>query len=299
MAPPSNRRPGFSRRAQYRRFIGYVIAATGVAVAAVLMLISTLSPGAFSPLRGAARDLTTPLSSGMDTVRGWFGSMTGSIGEHFGAVSENRRLKQQLADSRRLVLQARTLGRENRRLRALLRLRDRNPDTIAVARLVSSSAGSTRRYAVLNAGSRQGVRQGQPVRGPNGLIGRVLETGFNNARILLIIDPESVVPVRRTRDGMPAIIVGRGDGLVEVRAASVANAPFLSGDVFVTSGTGGIYPPNIPVARVVRNASDSSVARVFASPDTADFAMVQQVFMPEAPPAAAGEAIPQAGDGDE
>ncbi|MBW4332102.1 rod shape-determining protein MreC [Stakelama sp. CBK3Z-3] len=298
MAPPRNRRPGFSRRAQYGLFLGYVIAAFGAVIAVVLLLLSTFNPGAFSTVRGAAREVTTPLSSGMDSVRGWFGSIPGAIGEHFGTVSENRKLKKQLVQARHVVQQARTLGRENRRLRALLKLRDRDTGTVAVARLVSSSASSTRRYAILNAGSRQGVRPSQPVSGPNGLIGRVLETGFNTARILLIIDPESIVPVQRTRDGLPAIVVGRGDGLVEVRSASVANAPFLSGDTFVTSGTGGIYPPNIPVARVIRNSTDSSLGRVFASPDTVDFALVQQVFMPKLSPSANDREAPRA-EGDE
>ena len=281
MAPPRNRRPGFSRRAQYGLFIGYVIAVFGAIIALVFLLLSTFNPTAFSTARGAAREVTTPLSSGMHAVRGWLGSIPGAIGDHFGTVSENQRLRAQLISSRRLVQSARTLGRENDRLRKLLQLRDNNPTTVVTARLVSSSSGSTRRYAILNAGSRQGVRESQPVRGPNGLIGRILETGPDTARVLLIIDAESIVPVRRVRDGMPAIVVGRGDGLVDVRAASVANAPFLAGDTFVTSGTGGIYPPNIPVARVIRNSSDSALARVFASPDTADFAMVQQVFMPK------------------
>ncbi|MGC8170129.1 rod shape-determining protein MreC, partial [Salmonella enterica] len=67
-----------------------------------------------------------------------------------------------------------------------------------------------------------GVATGQPVRGPEGLIGRVLETGPNSARVLLLIDPESVVPVRRTRDGMPALAAGRGDGLIDVKSVALA-----------------------------------------------------------------------------
>ncbi len=154
------------------------------------------------------------------------------------------------------------------------------------ARLVSSSASSTRRFAVLNAGSWQGVKTGQPVRGPEGLIGRVLETGPNTARVLLLSDPESIVPVRRTRDGLPALAAGRGDGLLDIRSASLANVGFEPGDIFVTSGTGGIYSPNIPVARVLKRARDTALARTFAQPDTLDFALVMQAFLPVTPPAA-------------
>ena len=161
---------------------------------------------------------------------------------------------------------------------------ERIAEPVVAARLVSSSASSTRRFAVLNAGSWQGVAPGQPVRGPEGLIGRVLETGPNSARVLLLTDPESVVPVRRTRDGMPALAAGRGDGLLDVKSVALATTDFGPGDVFITSGTGGIYPPNIPVARIIRRGRDAAIGRSFAQPDTVDYALVQRAFMPAPPP---------------
>jgi rod shape-determining protein MreC len=102
--------------------------------------------------------------------------------------------------------------------------------------------------------------------------------------VLLLTDPESVVPVRRTRDGMPALAAGRGDGLIDVKSVALSTTDFGPGDVFVTSGTGGIYPPNIPVARVLRRGRDASIARSFAQADTLDYALVQRAFMPEPPP---------------
>ncbi|WNO52437.1 rod shape-determining protein MreC [Stakelama saccharophila] len=280
MATPRNRRPGFSRRAQYGLFLGYVLAGAGVFVAVILLLLSSFDPQAYGAVRGGLREVTTPVSSLFAGIRRGVSSIPASISDHFRTVSENRNLKQQLASLRTDVIEAQSLERENARLRRLLALRDRATRTVVAARLVSSSASSTRRYAILDAGRRQGVRASQPVRGPRGLIGRVLEAGPNSARVMLVLDPESIVPVRRVRDGLPAIIVGRGDGMVDVRAASIANAPFLAGDIFVTSGTGGIYPPDIPVARVARNARDTAVARVFASPDSSDFALVLDIFMP-------------------
>ena len=152
------------------------------------------------------------------------------------------------------------------------------------ARLVSSSASSGRRYALLNAGGWSGVKPGMPVRGPDGLIGRVVETGPNAARVLLLSDGDSIVPVRRTRDGLPAIAAGRGDGMVDIRSVNATNVRFNAGDLFVTTGTGGIYGPGVPVARVAKAGSDSVMARTFADPDTLDFALVENVFIPVPPP---------------
>lgn len=283
MAPPFARRTGFSRRAQYGVFIGYVAAATGVVVGAALMLLSTFNPPAFSALRAGVAEITTPVSSALAGLRR-IASAPAAIADYFGGAEAARSLRKQLREEHAIVMRARMINAENRRLRALLRIRDVEPTAIVAARLVSSSASSTRRFATLNAGNRQGVGPGQPVRGPEGLIGRVLETGPNSSRVLLLTDPDSIVPVRRTRDGLPGIVAGRGDGQLDVRSAGSANALFRAGDTFVTSGAGGLYPPNIPVARITRDARDIAVARTLANPDALDFAIVQQPFLPALPP---------------
>lgn len=291
MAAPRNRRPGFSRRAQYSLFLGYVIAASGALVAAILLALSTLDPPAFAALRASVGEVTTPVSSTLSGIGRWIGSIPGGVSGYIAVHDENAALRKQLAADRTLVMRARTLSYDNRRLLALLRVRERIAEPVVAARLVGSSASSTRRYAVLNAGSWQGVQAGQPVRGPEGLVGRILETGPNSARVLLLTDPESIVPVRRTRDGLPALAAGRGDGLIDVKPIALASADFTRGDVFVTSGTGGIYPPGIPVARVLRRSADTGLARSFAQPDTLDYALVQRAFMPP-PPASAPEPTP-------
>lgn len=293
MAPPRNRRPGFSRRAQYGVFLGYVLAFGGALIGVALLLISTLNPPVFAPLRSAVAEVTTPVSSAFAWVRSGVASVPGGIASYFGVRSENARLKAKVAADTKLVADAATLKRENDRLRAMLKLRDVAPNIVTVARLVNSTASSTRRYATLNAGFLQGVRHGQPVREPDGLIGQVLETGPNTSRVLLIVDAESIVPVRRVSDGVPAIASGRGDGMIDIRSASVANMLFQPGDAFVTSGTGGVFPPDIPVARIVRTARDLALAQPSANPDALDFAMVQQVFLAAPPPAPAPTPAPK------
>jgi rod shape-determining protein MreC len=131
------------------------------------------------------------------------------------------------------------------------------------------------------------------VRGPDGLIGRVVEVSPNTARILLVLDPESVVPVRRIRDGLPAIAAGRGDGQLEIRSAGEAQVLFEPGDTFVTSGTGGLFPPNIAVAVALERGRDTTKARATASPDMLDYALVQRAFFPEASDVRAREAAPR------
>lgn len=280
MAPARDRRTGFSRRRQYGAFLGYVLAIAGVIVGAVLLVISTFNPPAFSALRMAAATVTVPVSSTLDGAVEAVAAVPRAIGTYFRVHGENAELRAEANRSRALLMRARTLAYDNRRLRSLLALRDRSAEPVVAARLVSSTASSGRRFALLNAGRLQGVLPGMPVIGPTGLVGRVLETGPIAARVLLITDAESLVPVRRTRDGLPAIAAGRGDGRVDIRSVNTTNVRLLVGDVFVTSGTGGLYTPGVAVARVAASGGDSVLAIPFAAPDQLDFALVQRPFMP-------------------
>jgi rod shape-determining protein MreC len=94
------------------------------------------------------------------------------------------------------------------------------------------------------------------------------------ARVLLITDGGAVVPVRRLSDGQPALATGRGDGGLDIRALQAGSNPFKAGDVFVTSGAGGIYPPDIPVALAKIALRDVTIARPLADPARLDFAIV-------------------------
>jgi len=284
MAPARDRRTGFSRRRQYGVFMGYVLAVAGAVVGLVLLVASTFNPPAFSALRMGVAGVTTPVSTGLATVGSSVSGIPDAIGNYFFVKQENVALRADRERTRALLMRARTIAYDNRRLRSLLAIRDRSPDPVVTARLVSSSASSGRRFALLNAGRWSGVLPGMPVRGPDGLIGRVVETGPNAARVLLLSDGDSIVPVRRTRDGMPAIAAGRGDGMIDIRSVNATNVRFNAGDLFVTTGTGGIYAPGVPVARVTKAGSDSVMARAFADPDTLDFALVERMFMPVPPP---------------
>ena len=284
MAPARDRRTGFSRRRQYGVFMGYVLAVAGAVVGLVLLVASTFNPPAFSALRMGVAGVTAPVSTGLATVGSGIAGIPEAIGQYFFVKQENVALRADRDRTRALLMRARTIAYDNRRLRSLLAIRDRSPAPVVAARLVSSSASSGRRYALLNAGRWDGVLPGMPVRGPDGLIGRIVETGPNAARVLLLSDGDSIVPVRRTRDGLPAIAAGRGDGMIDIRSVNATNVRFKAGDLFVTTGTGGIYAPGVPVARVSVAGSDSVMARTFADPDTIDFALVERMFMPVPPP---------------
>lgn len=286
MARPPNRRPGYSRRAQYGLFFGYVIAVSGAIIALMLLILSAVDPQGFGALKGAVGDAVMPVSSGGRAVVRGTGSVFGGIASYINAAGKVKGLEAQAQANRTRMIEARAIAYENLRLKRMLKLVEPTHAVVATARLVSSSATSPRRFAMLSAGAANGVHSGMPVRSPDGLVGRVVNVGAISARVALITDGGTVVPVRRSRDSLAAIATGTGDGAIDIRALGAETNPFHVGDILVTSGTGGVYPPDVPVAVVTRVSRDSALAMPLADPARLDYAIVEPVYLPplEPPP---------------
>jgi rod shape-determining protein MreC len=282
MAPPSTRRTGFSKRAQYGTFFGYIAAAAGAIVGAVVLVVSLRDHDAFAGARGFASDLTAPAGRAVAAGRSSAHNAGLTLLGYLTWGSTNARMQKELELARVRLAEARAIEGENARLKALIGLRDAagadGQKPVALARLINSTASSSRRYATVSAGRDDGVTVGMPVRSPLGLVGRVLETGGHTARVLLVTDPESVVPVRRASDGLAAYATGHGDGTLQIRLISLGINPLRPGDVFVTSGSGGLYRPDTAVGVVMSTTRDGAVARVLSDPTTSEFVAVDQVF---------------------
>ena len=282
MAPPPHRRPGFSRKAQYGLFVTYVVAIAGTVVAALLLAISVVDPAGFSALRTVGSEITAPVARMFSNLRQSTQGLTRNVSAYVDAASKNAALEKELKSNRSKLIEARALRVENARLRGLLKVAEGDEQQVAVGRLISSTASSTRRMATLSIGRNFGVERAQPVRGPAGLIGRVIESGPTTARVLLVTDSENLVPVMRVSDGLPAFSAGLGHGMVLIKPLNLGESPFKVGDVIVTSGNGGLYRANIPFARVIRKTSDGALGLPFADPANTPYAIVMKPYLGEA-----------------
>ncbi|WP_296676298.1 rod shape-determining protein MreC [Novosphingobium sp.] len=291
MAPPGNRRPGYSRRAQYGTFFGYVVAVIGAGLGVLLLVVSTGNASAFSGLRATADDAVAPAGRASAATREKSQSFFAIASGYFTAGFRTAKLEKEVAAARVRLAEADAVRDENKRLKAMLGLVEDDPKPVAVARLISSTSSSTRRFATLGAGANSHVGVGMPIRSPLGLIGRVLEVGSNTARVLLITDSESVVPVRRAADSIPAYATGRSDGSLQIRLINLGINPLKKGDAFVTSGAGGLYRPNIAVAVVSEVTRDGAIGRPLSDPGSTDFVAVDEPFAQSAAPGAAAESL--------
>lgn len=278
MTRPSSRRPGDNRRAQYGLFATYVIAIAGAVAGLLLALVAMADPAGFAVLRMSAAEATRPVASSFKSMVSGIGSIDENVVAYINAGAQNAALRRQVEANRVRLLRAGAVEQENIRLKKLLKLAQATDDEVATARLISSSSTIARRLARINAGSLQGVRVGMPVRAAEGLIGRVLYVGPSSADVLLLTDSQNIVPVRRASDNVAAISTGLDDGTLEIRALSAGANPFRPGDIMVTTGTGGLYSPNIPVAVVVAVRQGTAIAVPLASPARVETVLVERTY---------------------
>ena len=275
-------RPGWSRRAQYGLFFSFLAVIAGIVVGLIMLTLSLVAPQQFERVRGAALDVTGPIAGALHEVTATAEGLFSGAGNYWDAANQNAELKRERKAMMRRMVEAKAIFQENRQLKAVLQLRERERSTVAIGRVVGSSFNSPRRFAILSAGSSDGVKIGMPVRSPDGLVGRIIDAGALASRVLLVSDRANIVPARLLRNGLPVIAQGRGDGTIDVRPLEVGRNPFKRGDIIITSGTGGLYPPLVPIARVVKLDDDGAVALPLADPATTSFAIVEPPFEPTA-----------------
>lgn len=187
---------------------------------------------------------------------------------HGSLREENARLKRETFENDVLLLELKALQAENEQLRLLLTARERLKIKLAAAEVLYAARDPFSRKIVIDRGSQQDVRPGQPVVDDRGLVGQVTRAYPWLSEVTLVTDKGQFVPVQNVRNGLRAVISGTGsDGVLELRFIAL-NADYQSGDELVTSGIDGVYPAGLPVARVesIERSPEQVFARITCAP---------------------------------
>lgn len=157
---------------------------------------------------------------------------------------------------------------ENRRLRNLLRAVQPLEQDLLLAEALPVKGDPRRRTILINRGSRDGVFVGQAVLVAEGLLGQVVHVGPRTADVMLLTDDTHAIPVRLARTGQRAIARGTGQNERMEILHLPNNADVRDGDLLVTSGLGGLFPPGLPVATisVIENTQSGAFANISARP---------------------------------
>ena len=202
---------------------------------------------------------------------------------------ENERLRVAATERAVLLLQEEQLRNENARLRQLQSLRGRISAHTQVVQVLYEPRDRFTHKLVVDRGSSDGVRAGNPVIDEQGVVGQVTRVFPMVSEVTVLTEKDQAIPVQVARNGLRSVAFGGSEpGTLELRFLA-ANADVSSGDAVVTSGLDGLYPPGIPVgtiARVERDVKDQ-FARVVLNPtagvDSNSVLVVLQVQAPDLP----------------
>lgn len=186
------------------------------------------------------------------------------VANYFGSTAalrhENNALKTRQLRAAQELLQLEALQEENNQLRRVLEAQERLPRRSVFAEILYAARDPFSRKVVIDKGSQNGIMAGEPVIDDVGVIGQVTRVYLLMSEVTLLSDKNQAIPLQVLRNGLRAVAYGGADGgMLDLRFMA-ANADIKNGDVLVTSGIDGTYPPGLPVATVARIERDAAYA---------------------------------------
>lgn len=253
-----------------------VLVVVAIIGAALLLIIDRQPADAQTPLssaRGGVATVVGPVGGVLSAPVRWVGSVGDAIGGYFFAVSENRRLKAQIAELEGWKTDAIAMKNVNARYEALLGLRVEPAVPTVAAHAISEARGPFKNAKLIDVGSAKGVRIGNPVMDKHGLVGRVTDVSGGVSRMVLLTDVASRTPVLIDRTNARAILTG--DGSNNPRLEFVRGTGALQvGDRILTSGDGGGLPRGIPVGVAAKGMDGSWRVKLFSDRGAIDYVSV-------------------------
>ena len=195
-------------------------------------------------------------------------------------LEENRSLKQDQIKFRAQLQKLAALKAENNRLRELLQSSRKVGEHVLIGELLAVDLDPFSRQIVINKGSRDNIYLNQPVLDAHGIMGQIVYVSPYSSTAMLITDANHAIPVQVNRNNLRAIVEGNGSTDTMDINFLPNSADIEEGDLLTSSGLGGIYPPDYPVARVktvVRNPS-RPYAKIVVEP-VAQLEKSRQVLM--------------------
>jgi rod shape-determining protein MreC len=250
--------PGMVGRLATLRLLAQRFAFLALVLASfALMLLGKADTIVVERLRVFVDDGVAPVLQVLSRPAAAVASVVNAIRDLAAMRAENVRLTEENGRLLHWQTVARELDNENRALKAQLNFLPDPDAAFITARVIGDTGGAFVHSMLLNVGSRDGVRKGQAVIAGENLVGRIAEVGERSARILLLTDINSHIPVVIESSRAKAIL--SGDNTDRARLNYLApNSNAAPGNRVVTSGHGGAFPPGLPVG-VIASVQDGIV----------------------------------------
>ena len=222
-------------------------------LAAILLIWGHIQPAEINGARMRAVDALVPVLNIVTRPVAVADQIASGLHDYLALRADNLRLRQENTELREWRESALKLTKENSALQSLLNFKTEPGRTYISARVIADTGGAFTRGLVVTAGQLDGVREGMAAMTGDGLIGRVVEVGEWSSRVMLITDLNTRIPVMVQDTGDRAILAGDNSAYPRLMYLPQDATP-RTGARVVTSGHGGIFPPNLPVGVVVEGS---------------------------------------------
>ncbi len=249
-----------------------------------VLLLALQQTGRLGTVEGLVTMVTAPGQSGLATL-------TNRLSRSLTNLRNYRSLQRRLTELERIVeslsvenLRLQEVERENQRLRELLEFAETRPSFELqggqiIARVIGQNATNFLNVAMIDLGSRHGIKVGMPVVNEQGLVGRISEVTSTTSKILLITDPSSTVNAILQASRLTGVISGT-PGSHPVIGFLPQGTEIGVGEVVLTSGMGGSFPKGIHIGQVVEvRQRDVNVFQEAVVRPTVNFGQLEEVMV--------------------
>jgi rod shape-determining protein MreC len=246
--------------------LGLRLAVLGVL--SLVIMVADHRGGYLAAFRGALTAAAYPVQRAVDAPFAAWESLGGEMRSRAEIQADNVELAAENLKLKLRLMRYDALEQENLRLRAAREGSSRVVQRSLVAEIMKVDLDPFRQRVLVNKGAREGVYRGQAALDANGVFGQVRRVGPVSAEVIMVSDPEHAIPVAVNRTGVRTIAVGTGRPDRLSLPYLPRNADLEAGDLIVTSGLGGVFPPGYPVARVaeVKRDPGQPLLEVLAEP---------------------------------
>lgn len=263
-----------------------------IAASLGLLAAGKFDPGRVETVRAHAMDALSPILEALSRPAATAAQVIETVADVSNVYEENQRLKAENARLLQWRQVASRLESENSNLRGLLRYEPEPQASNVSARVIAAPGGSFVRTLLVTAGARRGVHKGQAALTGSGLVGRVIEAGDWTARVLLITDINTRIPVVLEGSRQRAVLAG--DNSDQPRLLYLpSESPVSVGERVVTSGHGGFLPPGVPVGVVSAVGERGVKVQPYADMSRIDYLRLVDFKIEQSNPDAVAAAAPQ------
>lgn len=196
-----------------------------------------------------------------------------SANEIFYIRHENAALRKENTQLRKQLMAAQQANLENIHLRELLDFVGAQETSYITARVVADTRSPYLHSVSIDSGSKNGVKKGQAVVNAVGLVGRIIEVGERSARILLVTDLNSRIPIMTSTSRYRGILGGGNADDPELHYIPTDNSAVL-GEVVITSGDGGYFPPGLPIGTIQTIEKEKITVKPFVEWNRLEFVSI-------------------------